>query len=467
MNNNYDCIIIGAGLSGLAAGIRLAHFGKKVAIFERHHRLGGLNSYYSRAGIDLETGLHGMTNFARRDAAKSLPLLKLLRQLRIPYDSLMAREQNFSLIKFPDVTLRFTNDFADFEASIATCFPGQIDKFRQLDQMIMAFDDVNLNNSFCSAKKTINEYIDDPLLVDMLFCPLMFYGSAIPDDMDLSQFVIMYKSIFKEGFFRPAGEGIKTVLKLLQERFISSGGELHLSCGIDKIATDNAQVTALQTTQGETVKAQQILSSAGLIETMNMCEPRPQAVDKMQCGELGYLETMVMPAKHFDLNSHKETIIFFCNSDKFNYKSPVETVDTNSGVICFPHNFQFAADDKRPERMVRATVLANSSKWLAMDADSYKRHKTAATTAVFNQVEQVTGLQALTDDALFTDAFTPRTILQYTGHINGAIYGCPDKARSGRTEYDNLFICGTDQGFLGITGAMLSGISIANMYLLK
>jgi hypothetical protein len=31
---------------------------------------------------------------------------------------------------------------------------------------------------------------------------------------------------------------------------------------------------------------------------------------------------------------------------------------------------------------------------------------------------------------------------------------------------ENLYLCGTDQGFLGITGAMLSGISIANMYLL-
>ena len=33
---NYDVIIIGAGLSGLAAGIRLAHFDKKVCIVEKH-----------------------------------------------------------------------------------------------------------------------------------------------------------------------------------------------------------------------------------------------------------------------------------------------------------------------------------------------------------------------------------------------------------------------------------------------
>jgi cation diffusion facilitator CzcD-associated flavoprotein CzcO len=32
-SSHYDVAIIGAGMSGLAAGIRLAHFGRKVCIF--------------------------------------------------------------------------------------------------------------------------------------------------------------------------------------------------------------------------------------------------------------------------------------------------------------------------------------------------------------------------------------------------------------------------------------------------
>jgi hypothetical protein len=30
----------------------------------------------------------------------------------------------------------------------------------------------------------------------------------------------------------------------------------------------------------------------------------------------------------------------------------------------------------------------------------------------------------------------------------------------------NVYLCGTDQGFLGIIGAMLSGISMANFHIL-
>ena len=67
----------------------------------------------------------------------------------------------------------------------------------------------------------------------------------------------------------------------------------------------------------------------------------------------------------------------------------------------------------------------------------------------------------------FVDVFTPRTLHRFTGHCNGAVYGAPRKTPDGRTRLANLFLCGTDQGFLGIVGAMLSGISMANYHILQ
>ena len=51
--------------------------------------------------------------------------------------------------------------------------------------------------------------------------------------------------------------------------------------------------------------------------------------------------------------------------------------------------------------------------------------------------------------------------------MGGAIYGSPQKIRDGRTSMSNLYLAGTDQGFLGIIGAMLSGISMANFHILQ
>ena len=77
----YDTIIIGAGLSGLAAGIRLAYYEQRVCILERHYTIGGLNSFYRLRGRHYDVGLHAVTNFASKGTKKG-PLVRLLRQLR-------------------------------------------------------------------------------------------------------------------------------------------------------------------------------------------------------------------------------------------------------------------------------------------------------------------------------------------------------------------------------------------------
>ena len=63
--------------------------------------------------------------------------------------------------------------------------------------------------------------------------------------------------------------------------------------------------------------------------------------------------------------------------------------------------------------------------------------------------------------------FTPTTIRRFTWHDNGAVYGAPEKRSDGTTHLQNLYLCGTDQGFVGIVGSIISGISIANRYCLK
>jgi phytoene dehydrogenase-like protein len=71
-----------------------------------------------------------------------------------------------------------------------------------------------------------------------------------------------------------------------------------------------------------------------------------------------------------------------------------------------------------------------------------------------------------THSIVFEDTFTPVTIERYTSKHMGAIYGNPIKIKDGDIGFKNLFLAGTDQGFLGIVGSMLSGVSIANQHIL-
>src|SRR5829696_456039 len=113
----YDTLIIGAGFSGLAAAVRLAHYGQKVAVLERHYTIGGLNSFYRLHGRDYDVGLHAVTNFTPKGAKKG-PLARLLKQLRFSWDDFALVPQIGSQIAFPGVRLNFGNDVELLAAEI-------------------------------------------------------------------------------------------------------------------------------------------------------------------------------------------------------------------------------------------------------------------------------------------------------------------------------------------------------------
>ena len=69
---HYDAVIIGAGMSGLAAAVRLGMFGRKVLVLERHNAPGGLNSFYARGKRKYDVGLHALTNWVPEGAKLSL-----------------------------------------------------------------------------------------------------------------------------------------------------------------------------------------------------------------------------------------------------------------------------------------------------------------------------------------------------------------------------------------------------------
>ena len=225
----YDTIIIGAGMSGLAAGIRLAYYDQRVCILERHTTIGGLNSFYRMRGRDYDVGLHALTNITPKGTKKG-PLARLLRQLRISWDELNISPQVGSDIVFPGVRLRFTNELELLSSEVAREFPHQRDNFERLINEVVDYDDLDESHQGISAREHLAEIITEPLLVEMLFCPLMFYGSARERDMDWGQFSIMFRSIFLEGLGRPFA-GVRLILKQLVRKFRSLGGELKLRAG--------------------------------------------------------------------------------------------------------------------------------------------------------------------------------------------------------------------------------------------
>jgi len=457
----YDTIIIGAGMSGLAAGIRLAYYDQRVCILERHTTIGGLNSFYRLRGRDYDVGLHALTNFTPK-GTKSGPFAKLLRQLRMRWDDFAISPQLGSEIAFPGVRLRFDNEAQTLRDEVAWAFPREADNFDRLAREIVAYDDLSEAHMNQSAREVVSSIITEPLLVEMLMCPLMFYGSAREHDMDWGQFSIMFRSIFLEGLGRPAA-GVRLILKHLVRKFRALGGELKLRAGVKRLAVENGRVTRVILENDEELEARNVVSSAGWCETMRLCDDGQPVLTSRAAGQLTFCETIATLDKLPSDIGHDRTITFFNDHDKFVWQKPEELCDVRSGVICSPNNFAY--ETPIDDGTMRITVLANFDRWRGLDEEAYR-------------VEKLRWYDRITESAVRfvpdyrgrvveTDMFTPTTIVRFTGHDNGAVYGAPDKQLDGRTHLENLFVCGTDQGFVGIIGSITSGIAMANRHCLK
>ena len=464
---HFETVIIGAGMAGLAAGIRLALAGKEVIILERHNASGGLNSFYSQEGRKFDVGLHAMTNYVPK-GTKGTPLAKLLRQLRIPYDAFELCPQHGSKVAFPSCELKFSNDFALLESEVAETFPQQIDGFRALAEEVKILDAFNLGAIPSSAREAVRRHINDPLLEDMIFCPVMYYGSAEEHDMDYGQFSIMFRSLFFEGFARPF-DGVRVIIRLLQNKYRELGGVRKMKCGIQKIQTEGKRATSLTLDGGEVITADKVISTAGVVETARLCSDQGEDAAADNIGQLSFTETITVFDKQPKDFGWDDTIIFFNTRERFRYaRVDNELVDPTSGVICFPNNYDYG-DRELDEGFLRITAMANHDLWCGLGEDDYLAQKEHWYAKLQNAALSLLSEPKLDLDShrIAKDMFTPRTVRKFTGHLNGAIYGAPNKIKDGRTHLENLYLAGTDQGFLGIVGAMLSGISMANLHVLQ
>ncbi len=455
---DYQLIIIGGGLSGIAAGIRAARFGLKTLLLEQHIIPGGLNSYYTRQGQLLETGLHAMTNYAAAKQ-KRAPLNILFRQLKLSRKSFHAHQQKNSEIRFPNISLKFSNNPELLEQEIEKVFPGVIDRFVMLKKEIEGYDPFT-SGAWQSARAFLSDKLNNQELEEMLLLPLMVYGNAEEHDMDLAQFIIMFRAIFEDGFFRPEGT-IRDFLNTLLNQYKTFGGEIRYRCFVKEISRQGGKVCGVVLADGEEITADSVLSTVGMPETIRLVG-WDLPVEKYG-GRMSFMETVsLLSREELSGIDCSQTIIFYNHRHKLEYQRPADYLDTSWGVICFPGNFEGMPIEEHLQ--VRTTNAANYARWKKCTTAEYNQQKELWAKSAMESAGKVIG--PFEHCLSYQDSFTPLTIERFTRKAEGAVYGSPVKVKDGTTPWPNLFVAGTDQGYLGIVGAMLSGVTVVNRHLL-
>jgi phytoene dehydrogenase-like protein len=236
-----------------------------------------------------------------------------------------------------------------------------------------------------------------------------------------------------------------------------------MNSGVKRILVRDGCAVGVELDTGEEILAERVFSSAGFAETMRLVEPETPPVDGLR--RLSFFESIAVLDAQPAALAHDATVSFFNRSERFAYRDPDGAVDVQSGVVCTPNNF--ARSTPLEEGYLRITALANYAHWSSLQEESYRAQKISCADAMLDSAAcLMPELASVREHTVFRDTFTPRTIEHYTGHLGGAVYGSPLKHRDGATPIARLSVIGTDQGMLGIVGAMLSGITIANRHAL-
>ena len=132
-----------------------------------------------------------------------------------------------------DTDLRFSNDFELLRSEVARQFPTRAAAFDGMARELEALPfDVPAGQE--SARAYLTRHLGEARLVDLLLLPILFYGSPTPSDVDFPSFVVLWKSLYEEGFARPRG-GIRPLLDALRSRYLELGGELRMKAGVAEI----------------------------------------------------------------------------------------------------------------------------------------------------------------------------------------------------------------------------------------
>ena len=272
----------------------------------------------------------------------------------------------------------------------------------------------------------------------------------------------MFRSIFMEGLARPWA-GVRLILKNL----VRSSSSWAASCGCGPACSGWRSTTAevharrARRRHGAGRRARAFVGRLGRNDAaVRRRPPSRSSAGRASCRSSKRCRCSTAEPRELGCDS---TIVFFNDSDKFHWQKPDELVDVRSGVICSPNNFDY--DEPLGEGMVRITALANFDRWQSLARGRLSGGQSRPGTTGWSR--RPCGSCPISARAWSPPTRSrPCTIRRFTGHENGAVYGAPEKRWDGTTHLKNLFICGTDQGFVGIIGAMISGIAMANRHLL-
>jgi prolycopene isomerase len=449
--DEYDAIIIGAGLGGLSCAAFLARNGLKPLVIERHDKPGGYATSFERGRFKCEVSLHATS-------AESPNMSTLLDQLGVK-DKLtfVPHEYSWSSV-FPDFSLDLP--IADLEVIgdiLVEKFPGELGlpfymttwknvltEMEHLGQHGMPEDPSQIPvlypTLWATMDKTLADVqnyfeITDPQLRAILG---QFWGylGLPPSKLPAVLYLSMTGSYTEYGGYNIEGTS-QSLSNALAEVITDAGGEVILKAEVTEIILDNNRAVGVKA-KGHEYYGEAVVSNAAVPQTFGEFLPPsvvlpPEYLYKLSSSQVGTSIFNVWLGLDRDITNEiqQSNVTFYPSYD-------LEDVYSGS-VECDPERTGFAMvvydkiiDGFSPEgySSIVLCILSGYEPWKRFEADyfagkkkDYYKEKDRITETLIGLAAEEHLLPGLSDMIVMQEASTPLTNIRYTRNTCGATYG--------------------------------------------
>lgn len=263
MQNNYDAIIIGAGVSGLVCGCYLAKAGMKVLIVEKNANVGGCCTSFKAKGFLFDAFAHSVGGLNEGGI-----LDIVLKDLKIKKRFNFERHDPSDIIITPEYKINFWSDLDRSADELKTFFPGESANIERLLKFLaLSKGEASTRLMNVTFLTLLNEFIKNDKLKAILSMPV-FGNIGLPPSL-ISAFTAakLYQNFLIDGGYYPVG-GMQSLPDLLVETFKEHGGVIKLSNEVKKILlTESGMACGIEIKRGEKIFSKVVVSNCDATKT--------------------------------------------------------------------------------------------------------------------------------------------------------------------------------------------------------
>lgn len=409
--DSYDVVVIGSGLAGLTSANILARQGYSVLLLEHHYQLGGMATWFKRAGghifdISLHGFPHGMIKSCRKywtpEIAESIVQLKGVR------------------FENPQFSLRTTFTREDFTRILVEHFGIALPTVQQF------FDTARSMNFFDEQSKTTRELFEQFFpgrddVVRLLMEPITYANGSTLEDPAIT-YGIVFSNFMQKGVYTFEGGTDALVLKMKAE-LERNGVDIRIRSLVEKIEVGPDRKVTGVIVNGKRIGCRTVVSNANVKSTIQNL-----------VGEQHFDRKFIDEAKAVRLNNSScqvymalkpgESFDDSCGDLLFHSEHKGFDIDALLSKNVSSRTFSFYYPSTRPGSdrwLVVSSTNANYRDWADLSPEDYEASKKDLIETTLDCLERyVPDIRAKLDHV---EAATPKTFEHYTRHLAGSSFG--------------------------------------------